>query len=267
MLKSRFHFSRKMLAIPYGLFLCCFVVVPLILVIYFAFTDVDGHFTFDNVIDFFSDSTNINTLLISLLIGVGNTAICLIIGYPIAYIIAKKENKMSFILILLFVMPMWINFVLRTAATRDLLTWIGISGGEHPYLATMIGMVYNYLPFVILPLYTTMIKMDRSQIEASMDLGANPVQTFVKTIIPMTLPGIISAISMVFMPTMSSYVISDVLGERKISLIGNIIQTYFDQIMWNMGSLVALIMMIFIFIGMFITRNNQKEELSRGNLW
>lgn len=164
-------------------------------------------------------------------------------------------------------MPMWINFVLRTAATRDLLTWVGISGGEHPYIATMIGMAYNYLPFVILPLYTTMIKMDRSQVEASMDLGANRFQTFVKTIIPMTMPGIISAVSMVFMPTMSSYVISDVLGERKISLIGNIIQTYFDQIMWNMGSLVALIMMIFIFIGMFITRNSQKEELSRGNLW
>ncbi len=267
MSKLRFRFSRKMLAIPYGLFLAIFVIVPLLLIIYFSFTDSNNNFTFNNVIDFFSDTTNMNTVLVSVLIGVGTTVICLLIGYPIAYIIAKKENKMSFTLVLLFVMPMWINFVLRTAATRDLLSWIGISGGKTPYLTTMIGMVYNYLPFVILPLYTTMIKMDRSLIEASMDLGANKVQTFFKTIIPMTMPGIISAVSMVFMPTMSSYVISDVMGERKISLIGNIIQLYFDQIMWNMGSFVALILMVFIFIGMFVTRNTQKEEISRGNLW
>lgn len=267
MSKTKFRFSRKLLAIPYGLFLAIFVVIPLLLIIYFSFTDSDNNFTLSNVTDFFSDTTNINTVLVSLLIGVGTTVICLIIGYPIAYIIANKENKMSFTLVLLFVMPMWINFVLRTAATRDLLSWIGISGGEHPYLTTMIGMVYNYLPFVILPLYTTMIKMDRNLIEASMDLGANKVQTFFKAVIPMTMPGIISAVSMVFMPTMSSYVISDVMGERKISLIGNIIQLYFDQIMWNMGSFVALILMAFIFIGMFITKDSQREEISRGSLW
>lgn len=267
MSKINRRFSRKLLSIPYGIFLVLFVVIPLLLIVYFAFTDKDNHFTVNNVVQFFSDATNINTFLISILIGIGNTILCLIIGYPIAYIIAKKENKMSFILILLFVMPMWINFVLRTAATRDLLYWIGLNGGEYPYTATMIGMVYNYLPFVILPLYTTMIKMDRSLIEASMDLGANRVQTFFKTIIPMTMPGIISAVSMVFMPTMSSFVISDVMGERKISLIGNIIQMYFDQTMWNMGSFVALIMMVLIFIGMFITRNTQKEEVTRGSLW
>lgn len=267
MSKIRFRFSRSLLSIPYALFLLVFVIVPLILVIYFSFTDENGKFTFDNVLNFFSDSTNIDTLLISLLIGIANTALCLIIGYPIAFIISRKENKMSYALVLLFVMPMWINFVLRTGATRDLLTWIGLSGGDHPYITTMIGMVYNYLPFVILPLYSTMIKMDNSLIEASMDLGANKVQTFIKTVIPMTMPGIISAISMVFMPTMSSYVISDVMGERKISLIGNLIEVYFNQTMWNMGSFIALIMMIFIFIGMFVNRNAQKEEVSRGSLW
>lgn len=267
MSKIRFRFKRSLLAIPYALFLIVFVIIPLILVIYFSFTDVDGKFTFDNVVTFFTNKTNIVTLLISLLIGIGNTALCLLIGYPIAYIISRKENKMSYSLVLLFVMPMWINFVLRTGATRDLLTWIGLSGGDHPYITTMIGMVYNYLPFVILPLYSTMIKMDNSLIEASMDLGANKVQTFVKTVIPMTMPGIISACSMVFMPTMSSYVISDVMGERKISLIGNLIELYFNQTMWNMGSFVALIMMIFIFVGMFVNRNAQKEEVTRGSLW
>ena len=105
----------------------------------------------------------------------------MLIGYPVAFILAKKEYNFGGVFVLLFVMPMWINFVLRTAATRDLLFWMGISGGEKPYLATMIGMVYNYLPFVILPLYTTMLKMDKSLIEASMDLGANKIQTFIKS--------------------------------------------------------------------------------------
>ena len=168
---------------------------------------------------------------------------------------------------------MWINFVLRTSATRELFyglkEWTGldITGAAHPYLATMIGMVYNYLPFVILPLYSTMIKMDHSLIEASMDLGANKPKTFIKTVIPMTMPGIISAASMVFMPTMSSFVISDVMGERQVSLIGNTIQIYFDQSMWHLGSFFALIMLVIILLSMFFTRNVQKEDNVRGSVW
>lgn len=157
-----------------------------------------------------------------MVIGALNTIICLLIGYPIAYLLANKKYNSNKVIVMLFIMPMWINFVLRTAATRDLLTAIGIKGGNMPYLAVMIGMVYNYLPFVILPLYSTMLKMDKSVIEASSDLGAKPYQTFIKTIIPMSMPGIISAATMVFMPTMSSFVISDILGERKIQLLGNL---------------------------------------------
>ena len=264
---SKIKFSRKLLAIPYAVFMILFVVVPLLLVIFYAFTDAEGTFSLGNVVSFFSNSTNLNTFVISILIGVATTALCLLIGYPVAFILAKKEYNFGGVFVLLFVMPMWINFVLRTAATRDLLFWMGISGGEQPYLATMIGMVYNYLPFVILPLYTTMLKMDKFLIEASMDLGANKVQTFVKTIIPMTMPGIISAASMVFMPTMSSYVISDVMGERQISLIGNTIQTYFDKSLWNMGSLIALVMIVIILITSFMTRNIEKEADARGGLW
>ncbi len=264
---SKIRFSRKMLSIPYAVFMILFVVIPLLLVIFYAFTDAEGHFSLSNVVTFFSNSTNLNTFIISILIGVATTALCLLLGYPVAYILAKKEFNLGGIFVLLFIMPMWINFVLRTAATRDMLFWIGISGGEQPYLATMIGMVYNYLPFVILPLYTTMLKMDRSLVEASMDLGANKVQTFIKTIIPMTMPGIISAASMVFMPTMSSYVISDVMGERQISLIGNTIQTYFDKSLWNLGSFVALVMIVIILITSFLTRNVEKQEDARGGLW
>lgn len=267
MLKNSFHFQRKFLSIPYAVFMALFVVVPLVLIIFYAVTDQSGVPSASNLVTFFSDANNLNTLIVSLLIGFGNTALCLLIGYPVAYVLAKKELGFTMATVLLFVMPMWINFVLRTAATRDLLYWMGLNGGTHPYIATMIGMVYNYLPFTILPLYTTMIKMDQSLIEASYDLGARPAQTFVKTILPMTMPGVVSAATMVFMPTMSSYVISDVMGERKLSLIGNSIQTYFDQGLWHMGSLVALIMLIMIVIGSFLTRNIQTEDDARGGLW
>ena len=193
------------------------------------------------------------------------TLICLLIGYPIAYILARLVKNQ--VLVLLFIIPMWINFVIRTGATRDLLTWIGIGGGTHPELATMIGLVYNYLPFVILPLHSTMVKMDTSQIEASYDLGANGVQTFTKVILPMTMPGIVSAATMVFMPTLSSYVISDLLSEYNIVLFGSYIDLYFNQANWNFGSFMALIMLLLIFISVLITRKFSKEESSRTSLW
>ncbi len=267
MKKNNLRFQRKLLAVPYMIFMVLFVVIPLILIISYAVTDQNGTPSAGNLVMFLSDTNNINTLIISLIIGVGNTALCLLIGYPAAFLLAKKELGFTMATVLLFIMPMWINFVLRTAATRDLLFWIGISGGHHPYLATMIGMVYNYLPFTILPLYSTMIKMDKSLIEASYDLGAKPIEVFTKTILPMTMPGIVSAATMVFMPTMSSYVISDVMGERKRSLIGHSIQLYFDQGLWHMGSLVALIMLIMILLGMIATRNIKTEDDARGGLW
>ena len=265
MLKSK-AFSRKLLAVPYTVFMILFVVIPLMLIIAYAFSDETGRFTFDNLTAFFKSPHNINTFMISVFIGIVNTIICLLLGYPAAYFLAKKEMGFGKATVLMFVMPMWINFVLRTAATRDLLFAIGLRGGEHPYIATMIGMVYNYLPFVILPLYSTMLKMDKSLIEASYDLGANKAETFIFTVLPMTMPGIISAATMVFMPTMSSFVISDVMGERKISLIGNSIQLYFDQGLWHMGSLVALIMLIVIVAGMIIS-DSEEEENPRGGLW
>lgn len=267
MQKGNLRFQRKFLAIPYGVFMLLFVIIPLVLIISYALTDQSGAISLANLVEFFSNLNNINTFIISLMIGLGTTALCLGVGYPAAYFLAKKNLGFTMATVLLFIMPMWINFVLRTAATRDLLFWLGINGGEHPYAATMIGMVYNYLPFTILPLYTTMIKMDQSLIEASYDLGARPVQTFIHTILPMTMPGVVSAATMVFMPTMSSYVISDVMGERKISLIGNSIQLYFDQGLWHMGSLVALIMLVMILLGAFVTRNIQTQDDARGGLW
>ena len=271
--KRFFSFKRKYLAIPYSVFMALFVIIPILIILVYAFTGSteDGtlYFSFDALSSFFTSPTKINILVVSLFIGMLNTIICLLIGYPVAYLLANSKVNTNKILVLLFIMPMWINFVLRTGATRDVLTWMGINGGNHPYLATMIGMVYNYLPFTILPLYTTMIKLDKSQLEAASDLGANPVEVFIHSVIPQSVPGIVSAAEMVFMPTISSYVISDTLSEGKITLFGNIIYLNFSQSQWNEGSFMAFIMLLLVGISMLISRKFDKGEqrVRGGGLW
>lgn len=263
-----FFFKRKYLCIPYGVFLVLFIIIPIFLIIFYAFTDANGSFSFESLVGFFTTWTKINVLFVSAFVALQTTLICLLIGYPLAYFLADKKINKNAVLVTLFIAPMWINFVLRTGATRDLLTWFGINGGSYPYLATLVGMVYNYLPFVILPLYTTMIKLDKSQIEAAADLGANPAQVFLKSIVPQSVPGIVSAILMTFMPTMSSYVISDVLSEGKITLFGNYIYLDFSTNAWNDGSFMALIMLAIVGVSMFLTRNTEKDTASRGGgLW
>lgn len=268
-----FNFKRKYLAIPYSVFLILFIIIPIFIILVYAFTGSteDGtlYFSFDALISFFTSPTKINILVVSLFIGMLNTIICLLIGYPVAYLLANSKVNKNKILVLLFIMPMWINFVLRTGATRDVLSWMGINGGNHPYLATMIGLVYNYLPFTILPLYTTMIKLDKSQLEAAADLGANPVNVFLHSTLPQSVPGLVSAAEMVFMPTLSSYVISDTLSEGKITLFGNIIYLNFSQSQWNEGSFMAFVMLILVGLSMLISRRFDRGEQAerRGNLW
>ena len=261
-----FAFKRKYLCIPYTIFLVLFIIIPILLIVWYAFTDSEGHFTFDALVGFFTTWTKLNVLFVSLFVALQTTLICLLIGYPLAYFLADKKVNKNAVLVTLFIAPMWINFVLRTGATRDLLTWIGINGGEYPYVATLIGMVYNYLPFVILPLYTTMLKLDKSQIEAAYDLGANPVQVFFKSILPQSVPGIVSAILMTFMPTMSSYVISDTLSEGKITLFGNYIYLDFSNSAWNDGSFMALIMLVIVGISMLIQSKTEKASARGSNL-
>ena len=265
-------FKRKYLSIPYFIFLILFVLIPIVIILVYAFTKTDDlgrlTFSFDSLVEFFSSTTKLNVLVVSLFIGIINTILCLLIGYPIAYLLADKKVNKNYVMVMLFVMPMWINFVLRTGATRDVLYMMGIKGGEHPYLANLIGLVYNYLPFTILPLYTTMIKLDKSQIEAAKDLGCNGPQTFLHSIMPQSIPGIVSAAEMVFMPTMSSYVISDTLSEGKLTLFGNSIANSFNNSLWNDGSFMAFIMLALIFITMFITNRFHKDQtLERGRMW
>lgn len=274
--KRLFAFQRKYLCIPYALFLILFVIIPIAIIFFYAFTYEKTNWetgvttvelSFQAFLNFFTNWSKINVLIVSIFVALQTTLICLLIGYPLAFFLANKKINKNAVLITLFIAPMWINFVLRTGATRDLLTWIGINGGTHPYLATLIGMVQNYLPFVILPLYTTMLKLDKSQIEAAADLGANPVQVFFKNIIPQSVPGIVSACTMTFMPTMSSYVISDTLSEGKITLFGNYINLEFTNKAWNDGSFMALIMLALIGISLLLTKNVEKEETRGGGLW
>ena len=263
---SRFQlFKRKYLCIPYGVFLVLFIIVPILIIVFYAFTDDKGMFSFAALAGFFTNPSKLNVLLTSLFVALQTTLLCLLIGYPLAYFLADKKVNKNAVFITLFIAPMWINFVLRTGATRDLLTWLGINGGNAPYLATLIGMVQNYLPFVILPLYTTMLKLDKSQIEAAADLGANPTQVFFKSVVPQSVPGIVSACTMTFMPTMSSYVISDTLSEGKITLFGNYINLEFTNSAWNDGSFMALIMLALIGLTMLLTKGNDKAE-TRGGL-
>ncbi|HBB05643.1 MAG TPA: spermidine/putrescine ABC transporter permease [Firmicutes bacterium] len=276
-MKRFFALKRKHLAIPYALFLVLFVVIPLLTILIYAFTKTtyDEYnnkvvsFSFDAAANFFTKSYKWEVLFVSLFMGLQTTAICILLSYPAAFFLADKRVSKNSVLVILFIMPMWINFVIRTGATRDLLSWMGLDGSTHPWGATLIGMVYNYIPFTILPLYTTMLKLDRSQIEASYDLGANRFQTFFRNILPQSLPGIVSASEMVFMPVMSSYVISDTLSEGKITLFGNYIYLDFTNSLWNEGSFMALVMLIIIGISMFLTRGVDKDAASNrgGALW
>ena len=274
--KRFFTLQRKYLSIPYIVFLILFILVPIGIVIFYAFTyeyvdTVTGEkyirASFEALTNFFTSWSKWNVLFVSLFIATITTLLCLLIGFPLAYFLADKKVNKNAVLVTLFIAPMWINFVLRTGATRDLLTWMGINGGNHPYFATLVGMVQNYLPFVVLPLYTTMTKLDKSQIEAARDLGANPTQVFFKNIIPQAVPGIVSACLMTFMPTMSSYVISDTLSEGKITLFGNYIELEFTNKAWHDGSFMALVMLVLIAITMLISQRFSKEGKKEGGSW
>lgn len=255
--------QRTWLCMPYGVFLALFVILPILLIFYYAFTNAEGAFTLENFVAVFekdSVGTTFKVIGQSLAVAALTTVICVLIAYPIAYILANSKFNKNKVLVYLFLLPMWINFVIRTIATRELLDSIGISYQTMPWVTSIIGMVYNYLPFAILPLYNTMLKLDKNQIEAAGDLGASPFQTFVRTIIPMTIPGIVSAGTMTFMPTMSSYVITDALSGRTIKLIGGQIEHQFLHDQLNVGSVYALIMLALIGASVVIENMFSEEK-------
>lgn len=259
-------FSRKQLCIPYGLFLALFVVLPLFLIVFYAFTDQNGNVSVSNFIRFFSSATTLSTLIISVLIALATTLICILIAYPVAYILARSNLNKGGVLLMLFIMPMWINFVLRAMAMKDLLTIIGVFEFNN-YLNVIIGMVYDYLPFMILPIYTVLERMDKSLIEASKDLGATPIRTFTKVTLPLSMGGIASGITMVFMPTMTCYVISDTFGNGLITIVGKLIDEQFTTFQnWNFGSAMAMVLLVIMLVSMWITGGFKSENTRGTNL-
>ncbi len=280
--KPKLRFSRKMLAVPYALFLAVFVVIPLFIILYYAFTDDAGKFTFAYVRIFFNEggegffsfftSYNFKTIMLSFFISAMSTIVCLLIAYPVAYIIAKCKLKNKSTLLLLFIVPMWVNFVLRINALKELFVWLGIYNKSNAWniVNTIIGMVYDFLPFMILPIYTTIIKIDKSYLEAAKDLGATPAKAFVKVTLPLSKAGIISGVSMVFLPSMTNYVVSNYLTFRNVKIIGKLIDDYFTGDLWHDGSFIALLLLMFMFLVTWLTGGFDEDDTStaRGaSLW
>ena len=235
--------KRSNWAIPYFIFLVLFVVLPLVLIVVYALQDGNGNFTLSNVTRFFTDSDALSTFAVSVEVAIENTLICLLLGYPAAYILADKNLNKSAVTVILFILPMWINALMRTLATAELFNVFGFTLGKGTLL---FGMVYDYLPFMIYPIYNVLLKMDHSYEEAAADLGATPVQVFRKVTLPLSMPGISSGILMVFMPTVSTFAISEFLTNNKIKLFGTIIQENINSSMWNYGAALSLIMLVII---------------------
>lgn len=248
--------KRSTWSIPYLVFLVIFVVLPLLLVAVYAFQDSSGHFTLANITRFFRDGDALSTFAVSIEIAIENTLICILLGYPAALILANKKLNRSAVTIILFILPMWINALMRTLATAELFNMFGIPLGK----GTLIfGMVYDYLPFMIYPIYNVLEKMDKSYSEAAQDLGATPWKVFWKVTVPLSKPGIVSGVMMVFMPTVSTFAISEFLTNSKIKLFGTIIQENINSSMWNYGAALAFIMLIIIGITSLLAGSDEKE--------
>ena len=191
--------KRSTWALPYAIFLLLFVALPLILILFYAFTDGSGNFTFGNFVKFFTDTDAIETFALSLEVAIENTALCILLGYPAAWILANKNLNRSAVTIVLFIMPMWINALMRTLATAELFHMLGVQLGKGTLL---VGMVYDYLPFMIYPIYNILNRMDKSYAEAAQDLGATPWQVFWKVQVPLSMPGVISGAMNLFIFTL-----------------------------------------------------------------
>lgn len=254
--------NRKNWVWPYVLMLVFFVLLPLILIGIYAFTDPSGAFTIQNFVQFFQRSEAVNTFIYSISIALITTIICIVLGYPAAYFMAMKSFRTPAVFVMLFILPMWINFLLRTLATVELFHIFNLPLGEG---ALLYGMCYDFLPFMIYPIYNTLQKIDVSVLDAAQDLGANRIKTFAKVVLPLSLPGIYSGVVMVFMPTVSTFAIAELLTQNNITLFGSLIQRSFGEggiAMWNYGAALSLIMLIIIGLTSFFG-NHDNEDINR----
>ena len=234
---------RRSLSIPYALFLALFVVMPLVLIMIYAFQGEDGSFSLSNFERFIEQREAANTFIYSIGIALITTLLCIAIGYPAAYILARKTTSTARVVVMLFILPMWINVLVRTLATVALFDFLRLPLGEG---ALVFGMVYNFLPFMIYPIYNVLQKMDHSLIEAAEDLGATPRQVFTKVVFPLSIPGVVSGVMMVFMPTISTFAIAELLTMNNIKLFGTTIQENINNGMWHYGAALSFIMLLII---------------------
>jgi len=257
--------SFKRLIYPYMVWAALLIVVPMLIILFYAFT-VEGNavltvkFSLENFSRFFQDGTFISVLLRSIKIAVVTTIICILIGYPAAYFIAKLDTNKQAIVILLITAPQFINMLVRTYAWRGIL----LNTNMPAELKVYIGMVYNFLPFMILQIYTSLAKLDGSLISAAHDLGCDNKTAFLKVTLPLSVPGIISGITLVFLPAVSSFCIPKLLGGGSYVLVGNLIESYFVTTGdWNFGSAISLVMTVVILISMYFTRKFDYDKENR----
>ncbi len=262
---------NSLMASPYIIWSIAFIIIPLIMVFYYGLTDKDGAFTLENITAI-TTPEHMKALGIALLLSLISTIICLLLAYPLAMILANMKGNQERLIVLIFILPMWMNFLLRTLAWQTLLEKSGVINQVLEFLhlpaleiintpyAIILGMVYNFLPFMILPIYNVLCKIDPNVINAAKDLGANNFKTFIKVTLPLSVPGIISGITMVFVPALTTFIISNLLGGSKILLIGNVIEQEFLQANnWHLGSGLSMVLMIFIVISMIITAIFDKD--------
>ena len=261
--------KSKGIAVPYVIWMAIFVVAPLLIIVFYAFTSQSGGFTLEN---FSTMAQYTGVFGRSFLLAIIATFICLLIGYPLSYWLAQESPAVRRVAMMLIMLPMWMNFLLRTMAWQTLLERNGVINGILAWLhlpkqnlintpaAIVLGMVYNFLPFMVLPIYNVLAKIDDNTINAAKDLGANTLQTLFFIWLPLSLPGIISGITMVFVPSLTTFVISDLLGGSKILLIGNVIEQEFTKgNNWHLGSGLSLVLMVFILISMAMIAKYDKN--------
>lgn len=263
---------KKWFSYPYLLWMIIFIIVPLIIIIRYGLTSKDGGVTLSNI-GLITSDINSRALWLSLKLSLISTIICLVLAYPLAIILQNLKIKSNSFIVMIFILPMWMNFLLRTIAWQNILEKTGVINTILNFFnlntvniintpgAIIFGMVYNFLPFMILPIYNVLVKISDDTLNAARDLGANSLQTFFKIILPLSLPGVISGVTMVFVPSLTTFVISDILGGSKVVLIGNVIEQQFKTINnWHTGSGLSLVLMLFILISMAILAKYDKES-------
>ena len=268
--------KNKWLSAPYLVWSAIFIIIPLGMIFYYGLTDKTGAFTLDNIIAI-TTAGHAKALRLSLLLSLISTLVCFLLAYPLALILAKGNAKRHNFIILIFILPMWMNFLLRTLAWQTLLEKNGVINQALAFFhlpalkiintpaAIILGMVYNFLPFMVLPLYNALSKIDQNVINAAHDLGAGNVYTFIRIILPLSVPGIISGITMVFIPALTTFVISSLLGGGKLLLIGDVIDQEFTRTSnWHLGSGLSMVLMIFILVNMVLSAIFDKE--GEGNM-